>query len=210
MTKQTKEQKLAKKREWYYKNIESVKLSSKKSREKHKEQRRLDTKLWLEKNKEYSKIYHKEYHKKWYQENKEKRDTQNIQWVKNNPEKIKKIKDNFKKNHPDSSKKYLKDYQVTLKGKYRTMKGGGLKRNYEVKITFDEFKEIVSNPCVYCGETEKRIGIDRVDNTKGYTTENSAPCCTTCNMMKKTMTVEQFLQHIRKIHNHNIINLKRI
>lgn len=206
MTKQTHEEKLAKKREWHHKNIEKVKISAKKSREKHKEQRKLDAKLWLEKNKEHSRQYHKEYHKEWYQKNKVKRDSQNVQWAKNNPEKVRVIKDNFSKNHPDVTKKYLKDYQVTLKGKYRTMKGSGLKRNYEVKITFDEFSKIVSDPCSYCGENEKRIGIDRIDNTKGYTLENSAPCCTICNMMKKVMTVEDFLRHISKINNFNIIN----
>lgn len=202
----TKEEKLAKKREWYYKNIDKVKLSSKKSREKHKEKRKLDTKLWLEKNKEYSKEYHKQYHREWYKKNKTKRDQQNIQWSKDNLEKVKIIKENFSKNHPDITKKYLKDYQVTLKGKYRTMKGSGLKRNYEVNITLEEFTEIVSNPCAYCGENEKRIGVDRIDNTKGYTIENSNPCCTPCNMMKKTMTVNEFLSHIKKIHTHNIIN----
>ena len=88
----TKEEKLAKKREWYYKNIDKVKLSSKKSREKHKEKRKLDTKLWLEKNKEYSKEYHKQYHREWYKKNKTKRDQQNIQWSKDNLEKVKIIK----------------------------------------------------------------------------------------------------------------------
>lgn len=203
MTKQTRDERLSKKRDWYHKNIEKVKVSAKKSREKHKERRKLDTKLWLEKNKEYSKNYHKEYHKEWYKKNKEKRDTQNIQWSKNNPEKVKVIKDNFSKNHPGITKKYLKDYQVTLKGKYRTMKNGGLKRNYEVMITFEDFTKIVSNPCAYCGENEKRIGVDRIDNSKGYTLENSNPCCTICNMMKKTMTVSEFISHIKKIHNHN-------
>lgn len=202
MIKQTKEEKLAKKREWYYKNIEKVKESSKKSREKHKERRRLETKLWQEKNKEYSKQYHKEYHKKWYQENKIKRDAQNIQWSKNNPDKVKIIKNNFSKNHPEVTKKYLKDYQVTLKGKYRTMKGSGVKRNYDVSLTLEDFEKIVSKPCAYCGENEKRIGIDRIDNTKGYTIENSNPCCTICNMMKKTMTVSEFISHIKKIHNY--------
>lgn len=206
MTKQTQEEELAKKREWYHKNIEKAKLSSKKSREKHKEKRKLGTKLWLEKNKEYSKQYHKEYHKEWYQKNKAKRDAQNIQWFKDNPDKVKIIKKNFSENHPDITKKYLKDYQITLKGKYRTMKGSGLKRNYKVDITFEEFSKIVSNPCAYCGENEKRIGIDRIDNTKGYTLANSNPCCTTCNMMKKTMTVAEFLSHIEKISNYNIIN----
>lgn len=207
MTQQTREEKLAKKREWYHKNIDKVKISSKKSREKHKEKRKLGNKLWVEKNREYLKQYHKEYHKQWYQKNKIRRDLQNIQWAKLNPEKVKVIKSNFNKNHQDSIKKYSKDYQITLKGKYRTMKGSGLKRNYKVDITLEQFSEIISNPCAYCGENKKRIGIDRIDNNKGYTIENSNPCCTVCNMMKKTMTLDEFMSHINKIYKHNkIIN----
>ena len=204
--KQTNEERNTKRLAWYYKNIDKAKAQAKKSREKHKEQRKLDNKDWVEKNKEYSKQYHKDYHKKWYQNNKKLRDIQNIQWSKNNPDKVKVIKEKFKEKHPEITKTYLKTYQVTLKGKYRTMKGSGIKRNYSVKISFDKFCKIVLNPCVYCGENKKRIGIDRIDNTKGYTIENSAPCCTTCNMMKKVMTVEEFIAHIRKIHDFNIIN----
>lgn len=42
-------------------------------------------------------------------------------------------------------------------------------------------------------------GIDRIDNRRGYTVENCVPCCSTCNMMKKTLTEEQFLNHIKQI-----------
>lgn len=60
MTKTTHEQKLANKRKWYYDNIDKVKESSKKSREKYKDQRKLETKLWVEKNKNYLSKYRKE------------------------------------------------------------------------------------------------------------------------------------------------------
>lgn len=60
MIKITHEEKLAKKRKWYYDNIERVRISSKKSREKHKDQRKLDNKLWTEKNKKYLSEYRKE------------------------------------------------------------------------------------------------------------------------------------------------------
>ncbi len=59
MIKTTHEEKLANKRKWYYDNIEKVKASAKKSREKHKHQRKLDTRVWVEKNKEYLTKYRK-------------------------------------------------------------------------------------------------------------------------------------------------------
>ena len=40
---------------------------------------------------------------------------------------------------------------------------------------------IMLKPCVYCGDT-KRIGADRIDNTKGHTKENCVQCCIECNI----------------------------
>ena len=57
--KTTHEEKLAVKRKWYYDNIEKVKATAKKSREKHKDQRKLDNQIWVEKNKEYLSNYRK-------------------------------------------------------------------------------------------------------------------------------------------------------
>ncbi len=42
-------------------------------------------------------------------------------------------------------------------------------------------------------------GIDRRDNKKGYTYNNSQPCCYTCNHMKWGMTEYNFLEHIKII-----------
>jgi len=42
-------------------------------------------------------------------------------------------------------------------------------------------------------------GIDRSDNNKGYTLENSLPCCTRCNIIKHRFDTEDFYNHIKKI-----------
>lgn len=42
-------------------------------------------------------------------------------------------------------------------------------------------------------------GIDRKNNSRGYSIINCVPCCTTCNMMKKTLGYEEFLEHCNKI-----------
>ena len=67
-------------------------------------------------------------------------------------------------------------------------------------LSFEDFDAITSRSCFYCGENEKRIGIDRIDNSIGYTKENSVSCCKICNYMKRTMTKEDFLNHIKKIY----------
>jgi hypothetical protein len=76
-----------------------------------------------------------------------------------------------------------------------------LKRGLVFELTFEQVKEIINKPCTYCGKENCR-GIDRIDSNIGYTIENSVPCCFTCNGMKRAMGVEDFKEHIQKIHKH--------
>lgn len=72
-------------------------------------------------------------------------------------------------------------------------------------ITYEMFETLVTNSvCVYCG-TSNKIGIDRIDNNKGYTKSNIQPCCGKCNMMKYTHTDKDFISHLQ-----TIINYRRI
>ena len=58
------------------------------------------------------------------------------------------------------------------------------KRNMECDITLEEFrKDYATKNCVYC-YTDKRIGLDRLNNSKGHTKDNVAPCCYECNVAR--------------------------
>lgn len=175
-------------------------------------------KQWREKNKERVKQYSKEYYIKnkekldkessirskiWYQDNKEKSDIRNKNWHKNNRKRSVEIVQKYVKNNKEKVNEYLKGYQQTSDGLFRTTKYGAGKKNNEFLLTKEQFKSIILLPCKYCGEKIERRGIDRMDNNKGYTMENSAPCCKMCNYMKKNYLVENFLQHIKKIHDFN-------
>lgn len=85
-------------------------------------------------------------------------------------------------------RRYLRDY-----------KSGAVARNLEFTLTFEEFIEYWHEICVYCGNQIETIGLDRVDNTKGYILGNVLPCCTLCNLMKRTMTADNFIAHCRVI-----------
>lgn len=89
------------------------------------------------------------------------------------------------------------------------------RRKLEFTLTPDDFKKIVSMPCDYCGDSPRNTyrkaclnggfvytGIDRVDNSHGYTAKNVVPCCKTCNIAKHTMGRTDFLNWIRKVHAH--------
>lgn len=79
-------------------------------------------------------------------------------------------------------------------------KDGAKKRNMNNDLSRDAHADMMFQPCEYCG-TEFSRGIDRVDNDKGYTPENSVTCCARCNMMKWTMSAEDFIlvcKHLAK------------
>jgi len=65
------------------------------------------------------------------------------------------------------------------------------KKGYEFDIDLPFFWQLVWEDCVYCGAKPsnecrgfKYNGLDRVDNTVGYTRSNTVPCCARCNGIK--------------------------
>jgi hypothetical protein len=76
------------------------------------------------------------------------------------------------------------------------------------------FTKLILGDCHYCGQSPSRRsvsfsghsilynGIDRINPKFGYTRYNSVSCCTTCNMMKKAMTLEAFISHMKRIASH--------
>lgn len=85
-----------------------------------------------------------------------------------------------------------------------------VKRKISFTLTKDEFRTLTRSDCYYCGQPPSQIvkaglgvhgeyiysGIDRVDNSLGYTLVNSRPCCKFCNIAKSTLTEEQFFNNI--------------
>lgn len=76
---------------------------------------------------------------------------------------------------------------------------GAKRRDFVFQISLEEFKKWWKLSCFYCGDEIRTIGLDRIDNSKGYTPDNIAPCCLTCNRMKMTMGQKEFVQQCKKI-----------
>ena len=58
--------------------------------------------------------------------------------------------------------------------------------------------------CFYCGDSIiMRTGtkLDRIDNSIGYTNENTVGCCGQCNIAKNDYTQEEFQNWIKKVYN---------
>jgi len=86
------------------------------------------------------------------------------------------------------------------------------------KLTEEQFEKITKENCFYCGEVPNGIakarrsrnngdyvynGIDRVNNSKGYTVDNIVPCCKQCNMAKSDKNQKDFLLWIKKIYGYS-------
>ena len=67
------------------------------------------------------------------------------------------------------------------------------------QLDIEDVKELWEKPCTYCGSPIDTIGIDRIDNSKGYLKGNITACCSLCNWMKRELSVDDFINHINKI-----------
>ena len=75
-------------------------------------------------------------------------------------------------------------------------------RGIGFSLTLEQWEALRGQPCTYCGDTFEGVRVDRVDSDGEYCDDNVVSCCTTCNMMKRTMPLGDFLAHIAKIANH--------
>ena len=83
--------------------------------------------------------------------------------------------------------------------RYRSYISGAVSRGKSFELTLDEFNSFWQKPCHYCGGEIKTIGLDRVENLKGYSLDNVVPCCFTCNTMKMQLSLDMFLAHVETI-----------
>ena len=80
------------------------------------------------------------------------------------------------------------------------------KKNEIVWEISDELAiDYFNSKCNYCNTLINYNGIDRIDSSIGYIEKNCVACCTTCNIMKGTKSVDEFLKIVKYI---LAINLK--
>lgn len=99
---------------------------------------------------------------------------------------------------------------------YNKYKRRAKSRGLCFELNEKEALKLFLEPCYYCGQHPSNIskpssettgvftynGIDRKDNSKGYTLDNCVPCCKICNHAKYTSTVEDFDNWIKKIYSY--------
>ena len=98
---------------------------------------------------------------------------------------------------------------------YLGIKRNAKRRDLDWELTRDQTRELVKQPCHYCGIAPLQCakgrwnrlngdflynGLDRIDNNIGYIHSNIVSCCGRCNRAKDTMGIEEFREWIAKIH----------
>lgn len=93
-------------------------------------------------------------------------------------------------------------WRQSPKRRYNRAKKVAKNRSIEFTLTIEHYSNLIKQPCYYeCGNnvSETGIGLDRKDNTKGYTLENSVPCCAFCNIIKDPYLTESEMLEIIKV-----------
>lgn len=102
-------------------------------------------------------------------------------------------------------------------GHYRSYRTRAEKSGVPFDISEDEFREIASSECWYCGRPPKEKvgklfgeehytgyfynGLDRFDNGLGYEKDNVVPCCIMCNIAKNKFSYEEFIGMCARVAN---------
>jgi len=76
------------------------------------------------------------------------------------------------------------------------------RKELSFELTRETFDNIRDDVCLYCKKENTKThsnGIDRSDNTLGYTSENSVACCGECNYMKGALHQSEFVKLCKKI-----------
>lgn len=110
----------------------------------------------------------------------------------------------WRKNNPKRNKEVSLQYRTSIKGRFGYAKRSSKRRKKNWNISFNFYKNIIDNACVYCNEYEENgtgIGLDRIDNNKGYEENNVVRCCGQCNGFRSNkITHEELVIAYRAIH----------
>lgn len=87
------------------------------------------------------------------------------------------------------------------------------KRNIPFLLSKEEVFQIIEQPCYFCGAIKSNIintdtytyrynGIDRINSNIGYNKNNIVACCKYCNRAKSDMSLDMFIEWIKKVARH--------
>lgn len=160
----------------------------------------------------------KAYSRDYGQKNKEKISKRNAEKYIANPERVKEKSSKRYQKKKEEILEQMKEYYErrydyirnrdyakanTREGKYLKIMKNAEERSRVVEMTKEEIMDMTDLPCAYCGKETidgvKRNGIDRMNNSIGYTLENCMSCCEICNFMKQSLDPHTFVERCAQI-----------
>lgn len=121
-------------------------------------------------------------------------------WYQKNRTKSLKRAKLYRKNNKQEVREYKSEWRKTIVSRFGSYKGGAKKRKLKFSLSIQFFSDNWNKECAYCGEEIQGIGLDRIDNSKGYTEDNVANCCEMCNRMKLTYSKQDFIYKCKQIY----------
>lgn len=105
--------------------------------------------------------------------------------------------------------------QAAFNSLLNTYRQNAKNKEIDWKLSKEDFQALTKGNCFYCGVAPSREwikprhngsyrynGVDRLDSNKGYELSNVVSCCGTCNLMKNTQSVENFIRACQAVVNH--------
>lgn len=90
-------------------------------------------------------------------------------------------------------KRRRKDPEHYAKFIYWDTRKSDKKHGRENDFTKEYIAEQIAKGCSYCGEKDLRMTLDRIDNEKGHTMDNTVPACIRCNYVRGNMPYEAWV-----------------
>lgn len=89
-------------------------------------------------------------------------------------------------------------YRSTPRGRWNCLRRQCKDRGLELKLSKEEYLEVIRDlHCSYCGGTlGPGSGLDRLDNSKGYSVSNVRTCCNDCNRLRQDRLSPEELEKI--------------
>lgn len=109
----------------------------------------------------------------------------------------------------ERNKKYLKTWINKLKSRFTVWKNNARKRNISFDLTLEQIESMplichyTGNPLVTECNKQNTVSLDRIDSSKGYTLTNVVFCCVYINLMKHTLSYEQFINACNLVSKYN-------
>lgn len=99
---------------------------------------------------------------------------------------------------------------------FQQMRSTAKKRKIEFGLTRGEVETLTKQVCHYCGQEPAQVmhsgesrrgdytynGLDRMDNHRGYVSDNVVSCCGQCNWAKGKMSYDEYINLIKRSYNY--------